>query len=346
MRVLVLISLLAAFASSTKAQEFRTDAFGVAPVLAQETRRSFWADTSQTPSEVQDILLFVGQKSLVAGRDIGHAVTILIDQFGNLVADGTGAEIILNGEKNDVKTSDGIASITFLPGTVAGNFDAGVVSDDMQSARATYRVTADLSGITPQIVPQTTKARPENFVDFSTDVLTDQNGNIAPSGVGAQMVLNHSDGSFSVLSSTVLNGRAQGSFLIRDVPDGGQVTAEITGNTSEVSDVLLEELTLASASRVILRDVSEIRATGVEIGPVTTSAGHYLNDGANISVTLTGHSGKSVTRKGWVRDGSFETILTIDPSDLPFTARVQTMLGEELSIIEATTPIVGEGEAR
>lgn len=342
MKMVRLISLLVLLTSSVSAQNYTTDAFGVFPTDADQSDRSMWADTAQTPEVVEDILLFVGQKSHVAGRDEGHAVAMLVDRHGNLVKDGTLAEIVLNGSSRFALTQDGIAELIFAPGSQSGTYDAAVISGTSQSARATYRVTADLADIAPQVTPQKGSVRPENFVSFATYPLTDRFGNIAPSGVGAQMVLTHGDGRFSVASATVLNGRAQGSFLLRDMPDDGALSAEMNGNVSAKTDLSVEAITRSAPTRVLLTGIPSIEATLVKIGPVTTSAGHYLNDGANVSVHVSGASGRKVSQEGWLRDGRFETMLPIDPADLPFEVTVETLLGKERTTVDALTADAGQ----
>ena len=337
MKLWFFISLLSVVASSLTAQTYSTDAFGVFPITPDKTERSNWADTAQPPAEVEDILLFVGQKSHVAGRDIGHAVAVLVDRHGNLVANGTNAEVILDGTSHFENTLDGIAELVFPPGTVAGTYDAAVISGASQSARATYRVTADLTDLSPKMLPQNGQTKPENFVAYSTDHLTDRYGNSAPSGVGAQMILTHSDGSFSIASATVLNGRAQGTFLLRDLPSKGSLSTGISGNSSVASNLQIEQISLAAQTRVILTAFPSINAINAAIGPVTTSSGYYLNDGAGIAVQITGASGKTVSQSGWLRDGRFDTVLPIDPTDQPFTVTVQTPLGEETSRIGSVT---------
>lgn len=333
MKRFTIISLLALLATSAHAQSYTTDAFGVFPTMPDASERSMWADTHQSPQEVEDVLLFVGQKSHVAGKDVGHAVALLVDRYGNLVKDETVAEIILDGSSWTAKTVDGIAERVFQPGSQAGNYDAAVISGASQSARATYRVTANLSDVSPVMVPQTDVARPENFVSFATGDLSDRFGNIAPSGVGAQLVMTHSDGSFSVASATVLNGRAQGSFLLRDMPYNGALSAELNGNLSDKISMHIEEMSLSAPTRIVLDAIPSIKATRINVGPVTTSSGHYLNDGANVLVQVTGGSDEVVSQEGWLRDGRFSTMLPIDPSDLPFTVRIETLLGEETTII-------------
>lgn len=334
MRILALISLLLAASVPAAAQTYSTDAFGVAPRDAGSSNRTNWADTITHPVEVEDVLLFVGQKSHVAGRDVAHAVSVLVDRYGNFVADGTRATMILNGEPVPVETIKGIAEVVFDPGTVAGNFDAAVVSGNMQSARATYRVTADLADIVPSISPQDEVARPENFVAFETRELTDRFGNPAPTGVGAQLVVSHTDGSFSITSATVLDGRASGIFLLRDMADGGVLRSELGGKFSASTDILVEDITLSAPTRVGVSAVPSIEAARVRIGPVTTSAGYYLNDGANVDVEVIGASGKRVTQTGWLRDGHFETVLPIDPEDAPFVVNIETPLGFERTLVE------------
>ena len=84
------------FASAAYAQNVTTDAFGVLPSSELESRRD-WAGyraTSggevviQSAQNADAALLFVGPKSIVAGVEPGHAATLVLDAFGNIVDGG------------------------------------------------------------------------------------------------------------------------------------------------------------------------------------------------------------------------------------------------------------------
>lgn len=336
MRILALISLMVA-AGPTCAQEVSTDAFGILPTPANTGERSNWSDVVPKGQVASSILSFVGPKSLIAGKDTGHAVAILFDAHGNLVSDGEQAEFVVGPVTHSIPTLNGIADLRFQPDPIAGEFEVGVSSGLSQSARATYRVTADLESLTPSVVDQATALKIETFAKFETEVLTDKFENTAPSGMGGQVVLTHPDGSFSLTTPYVQNGRLSTDLLVRDIPEGGVIHASVAGQHSTRASVDVVSLRSAGPTAIKLRAIPSIRAVEISAGPVLTDAGHVLNDGAKVTLTVLGDSGREITQTGWLRDGHFDAVLAIEPNDLPLVVTFSTTLGVERTRFETLT---------
>lgn len=330
----LLISLLL-IASPAQAQEVLTDAFGIVPASDISETRAGWSDIRPTGETAVTILTFVGPKSLTAGHEEGHAMALLFDRAGNLVRDGEAVQFRIAGETQTTQTTDGIADVYFVPAPVAGEFEVGISSGGSQSARAIYRVTADLDSLNPNVVAPSGDLKLETFAEFQTEALVDQFGNAAPSGSGAQIVLTHPDGRFSLTTPNVRNGMLNSNILVRDVTKGGALRASVAGQKSSETAVAVAPMQLAAPTGIRLRAIHSIKAVALAAGPVLTDAGHVLNDGAEVTVSVRGGSGRQITQTGWLRDGFFDTVLAIEPSDLPFEVTFTTILGQERAIFQS-----------
>lgn len=320
------------------ATDMHSDAFGILPARELSDARASWAEADQRPTRVDNIYFFVGAKSLVAGQDIGHAVALLIDAAGNLVQDGSRAGFTLGRDRMIAETRRGVADILYQPPTEAGEYVAGVSSGATQSSRATFRVTADLRSVSPSVAPQDAPARIEAFTAFASQDLTDQFGNTPPSGLGAQVVVQHQDGSFSISTPVIRDGRAGANLLMRDIAAAGQTQLSLLESRSGSTEFAIQNNHLAAPTQVQIWEVPEIQAIGVEAGPVLSSEGHALTDGAPIRLDIRDASGVSYTRMGWIRDGRFRTVVPLTAANAPFEVRVETPLDIELRQVERLAP--------
>lgn len=338
-KTIIFAALAAVLCAPSMAQDMHSDAFGIVPTDQLSPSRAMWSDLDDTAQRVEKIYFFVGAKSLIAGRDVGHAVAVLIDANGNLVNEGTRAGFTLGQQRLIADTRHGVADILYTPPVLAGDYVAGVTSAGTQSARAIFRVTADLAGITPKLIPQNEAARIEGFATFDSQVLTDQFGNVAPSGLGAQLVIAHEDDSFSIMSPVVQNGQTRSQFLVRDVSGGGAARLGIGHHTADTSAFEIAPMHLAGPTQVAIAEIASIDAIGVEIGPVLSSAGHTLTDGTPVSVSVTNASGETHDRTGWLQDGRFQMVLPLSPQSAPFDVQITTPLDRETTqITEIKTP--------
>ncbi|SMX31108.1 hypothetical protein [Actibacterium lipolyticum] len=327
---------LVLLANNAHAGDFVSDGFGLVPATAISEQRAAWAglivrpdgEIQQPPEDAETVLIFVGPKSLVAGVDDGHAVTLNFDRHGNFVADDLPVDFRLGPQRvTDPETRYGIGDVLFRPDPSAGVFLTGATIQERQSARATYRVTADLESIKLQNQPVEGQLSFETFATLSTAPLTDKFGNVANDGVSAKMTITHGDGAFTVLTPVVSDGSAQSKLLTRDIPDGGAMTTTLGLVASAATDLPVQPLGDLVPAELRLWAIPEIEAVAFRAGPILTDAGHLLNDGASVKVTVQGASGASATADGWLLDGTFQTFLTLDPKDGPFEVEFSTPLG-------------------
>lgn len=330
LRLAILLSVLAA---PLTAENHVTDAFGILPAEALSKDRAAWAGlrggetpTSTEAGEAEAMLIFVGPKALVAGRDEGHAVTLAFDAFGNLVQ---GAQASFSLETNSTmgaEVRNGIAGVLFRPEPAAGTFSAGVSIGPLQTPRALYLVTADLASVVPAIEPPANLG-PESVSTFSSTELRDRYGNPVEDGTGTTLLLSHKDGSTTVLAAPVREARAEAAMLVRDIGAGGSLRLDLaTANVS--AEVGFKSLTRESPADVLVWAMDDIGAIGLRIGPVTTGAGYLLTDGSPVEVTVTS-GGEAVGTRGWLRDGYFEAVLRRPSGEASVEVAFSSTLGSE-----------------
>ncbi len=328
---------------------FVADAFGILPAPALTAERAAWAGVrtgaagteAQAPEAVDAVLFFLGPKSLVAGVDDGHAVSIGLDRFGNLAAGGAAARFVLGDRQAAGVTRHGIGDVLFRPEPVAGARTAGAEIAGRQGARATFRVTADLASMTPRAIPPGDAVEAETLADLATAPLADQFGNAAEDGVATTMILGHGDGAATVLTAAVSDGRARARLLTRDLPGSGTLRSVLGRAASPPVGFTLRSLRAQGAAPVRLWPLAGIGAVALRAGPFQTDAGHLLGDGATIRVTLKADGQLAVAAAGWLRDGHFETMIPVDPGAGPFEVRVETALGlqtDRVAVADAPLP--------
>lgn len=323
--------LLSLMASGTAHAETVSDAFGILPKSALSEERAAWAglqkgnrDTQMKAEVPAAMELFVGPKSLVAGKDDGHAVALVFDRHGNLLHEGEVTFELSNGGTLASEVFDGIADVVFTPDPVAGTYAGGAQLDGLQTPRALYRVVADIGSVQPNLTRPATLVS-ESFAELSTRELADQFGNAVDDGVGSKLLMRHLDGTTSQLSFGVREGRAEASFLVRDVATGGRLNVTLGANT-EAENFGFQSVEASGAIRIRLWPVDELNATAVRIGPISTNAGHLLNDGAPVTLTVS-TSGQKIEETGWLKDGYFDAQLPLVPTSDVYLVTVTTPLG-------------------
>lgn len=120
---------------------FVADAFGLHDPVKTAPERRDWAGQRDkgdviAPQEPDRLVIFAGPKSIVAGKDPGHVVAIVVDRFGNLVADGTPATVTVAGDLTPTTTTGGIADQLVTPRTRAEELFVGVTAGARQSPKA------------------------------------------------------------------------------------------------------------------------------------------------------------------------------------------------------------------
>ncbi len=322
------------------ADTFVTDAFGILPRAEISEARASWAglqtgsvlNTIQ-PQSPDAVLLFIGAKSLVAGKEKGHAVALALDAHGNLVQE---ADAMFALETNDMQSTiinDGLADVIFFPAPITGTFTGGADVEGIQSARALYRVVADLESVQPTL-GSSDPLKTENFTTLSSDELIDQFGNPVEDGVGTTLQLTHKDGATTLLSAPVRETRAEATLLVRDLKTGGQLSS-VLGINSETASVDLEPLLSSGSIEVRLWKVEDLEAVAIRVGPVSTDAGHLLVDGSPVATTVVAGN-ETVSQNGWLLGGYFETVLPLSGSLISYEVTISTALGEQSSIVKLT----------
>lgn len=318
------------------AGETLSDAFGILPAEAISAERASWAGLRNgeeaaeiAPETVDSLLVFVGPKSLVAGKDEGHAVALVLDRHGNLAADGLAVDFTIGGTRmTDAATRDGIGHVLFFPDPVAGTHAAGARAGTRQSPRALFRVTADLGSATTAFLPLP-PAQTESVATLRTEDIADRFGNPVEAGAAIPLLLRHTDGTHSAATAVVIGGRAGADLLIRNMEAGGTVEATLAGRSLQETSVTLQPLTRPAATDAVLWQIPDLDALGLRIGPLMTGAGHMLTDGAPVRVTATTSSGDTATAEGWVKDGYFETTLPLSSTSESVEIAFETPLGAE-----------------
>jgi hypothetical protein len=300
-------------AAPTVAQELVGDAWGLADPA--DSDRAAWAGyrfTSDDMGEIHppempnDILLFVGQKSLVAGQDIGQAAALVLDRFGNLAMDGTEVTFTLDQRQLPGSTVFGIAGHV-IEGTRAGHYHAGAATDLVQSNRAEYDIIPHLLSVVPRVAPDNGLARVEAFHDFETQPLVDRFGNPVLGGTSASFILRADDGSVTLLPGQVVGDAGTARLLARDMGQkdalSGQGSALVGASLSDPVPYVILPIRASGALAIELTRVPDLGLARMTIGPFLTDAGHYLNDGAPVLAEGVLTNGMTLRQEAWVQDG-------------------------------------------
>ncbi|MDP2079663.1 MAG: hypothetical protein U0934_11550 [Pseudotabrizicola sp.] len=295
------------------AQDLVGDAWGLAD--SADTDRATWAGIRLAPSGVgsivapempHDIVLFVGQKSLVAGQDIGQAAALILDRHGNLAQDGTKVTITLDERPFPVTSKNGLA-VQLVESTRAGHYHSGAATEFVQSNRAEYDVIPHLLSVVPMLASDNGLALVEAFHDFGTQPLTDQYGNLVLGGTSASFMLTAADGSITLLPGQALGGAGTARMLARDLGEevalSGQYTVLVGNRVSVPLPYAIRPIRASAPLAIDLTAVPDLGLARMTIGPFMTNAGHYLNDGAPILAVATLGNGITLTHEAWVQDG-------------------------------------------
>ena len=338
------------FAAPVAAETYLSDAFGIVPEAALSAERTAWAGlrdgTTQqrvTADDADAVLIFVGPKALVAGKDEGHAVALSFDRYGNLAQDAQVSFLLESNDMLDTPLQDGIGDVLFVPEPRSGTFSAGARVNSLQSTRALYRVTADLDSVAVA-VDGAPAIRAETFTTLASGTLSDQFGNFVEDGTGATSLLSHDDGSGTLLFAPVREAKAEAIALGRDMSMGGTVTFQI-GSAMGGGSFIYDSPAAAEPPKLWLWGVDDIGAVGLRLGPVTTDEGYLLTDGSPVEVQVSGTDGSAVSATGWIRDGYFETLLRRPAKDDTLTVRFATALGaeERQVVVDDAAPLAIRG---
>ena len=324
----MIAAVLSSFAPSVGSTDgVHTDAFGIIPKHAVSDTRSQW-DSGLPQSAWNEgplLSLYVGPKSLAAGGVAGQAATVVVDETGTMVRDGTRVAFFREGvEIGAVATRNGIASLPLEAGIAADSFAVGAVSLGKKSQRATYRITPDVASLTAELLPQVEATSFEKVTTIETGAILDRFGNVVDEGTAARIVLYHGPNRFTLLPTHTLRGSAGTYFLVRDVPPSAAAQVSIAGKRSPTQPVNAVPIELEADLPVQLQIQPDLRALLLKAGPFQTAAGHQLTDGSEVFVSVEDRAGNIRRHSGWVRDGVYATFITLDPRLSPFSVTVET----------------------
>ena len=303
------------------------DAFGLAP---PGDVRAAWAGVRGTarvsPGEVDRVLIVVGPKSLVAGKDRVHAVAIVLDADGNAVADETRATLRIGEARVATGTRAGLADHLYQPDPDARALLFGAASGRRQSTRAMVRVTADMGSVQPALAPVPKTIPHEAFFDVATGPLADRFGNAAEDGTAVSVRLGHGRDGYSFATATVTGGTASARFLSRDIAGPFAVAASL-GASAATADGAVAPRAAAGPPDATVEPLPSIGAIRVAVGPFLTTDGFALGDGAEVSVEAVTTDGSRYVQSGWTRDGSVSVMLPVASPDALAGLAVRSPLG-------------------
>lgn len=299
-------------AGPASADAFVSDAFGLFDPDMTAPERRDWSEVGPP----QRLIIFAGPKSLVAGKDPGHVVAIVVDRSGNLVADGTTANVIVAGVETATETRGGIADLLIVPQTRAGELFVGVSAGAGQSPKAIMGVTADIGSIRPEVADALSGIASDSEFKVTSAPLVDRFGNQVPDGTAVTTVLRNAEGSYSLAQGIALQGRALARFIARDIPGRTEVTVTLGASGSAAVPTLISAPEPEGLPALELKDMPEIAALRLTLGPFRTKSGYALADGAGVSVAVVPETGAAVAGTAWVMDGEVSFLL-------PLTAAMQ-----------------------
>lgn len=347
--------LIVLLTTSALAQDrgYVADAFGVVPAAQfSETEREKWAGVQQViipdhsprmsqshPKQVDNVLLFVGPKSAVAGTDQVHAVAIGLDRLGNLVGGGEAVSLVVQGHDTmTAQTNFGIADQLFMPETAVGMFHVGASTGQRQSARGEFRVVPDLASVDLQINPRTDVLSQEAFVEFSTYALSDQYDNPVGHGVALALLTAFEDGGYAQTTGITVDDVARFHLLTRAMGLNGVTHTTLGARQSGPATLAIQSFQAPHPPEIQVFGRPSIETLHIRIGPFLTDRGYVLNDGVPVYVAGAQHSGAQFELNGWLRDGYFEALVPGNAQSLPMDISVATQTGDFMLRVEALTP--------
>ena len=329
--------LILCIASPALGQEAVTDAFGIR--AAGSSPRDSWAGwveklASRTVTGIyvpagagQNVLIYLGEKSLTAGGKSGQVAALVLDAQGNLVSDETAVTLTTKGQAEIQPTQNGIASRRFSPGSVAGQNHAGAAIAGQQSTREEYEVQPDLSSLTGTWRDDPALLLIEDMHVLETLLLLDQFGNRALDGVGGEALLSHAGGAVSLVPMVTVDGIAHGQLLVRDIPSHAE------------AQLVMNQLTLAKRAVTVARPAAlgtlwitavldpDTAATKLTVGPFLTDAGYLLNDGSPVTLIVTTEGREPLHQQVWVLAGKATALVLAGSADYPLFVEVTSALG-------------------
>ena len=321
-------------------QEAVCDAFGIR--AAGPSPRENWAGWEEklasrtitgsvVPAGVGlDVLIYLGAKSLTAGGKTGQVAALVLDEYGNLVFDGTAVTLTTNNQAVIRPTQNGIAARRFSPGTVSGQYHAGAAITGRQSTREEYEVQPDLSSMTAMWRDDPVPIRAEDMHLLETLPLVDRFGNRTLDGVGGEAILIHEvvgSPAVSLVPLVTVGGIAQGQLLVRDMPYRAEAHLVVNQQTlAKRAVIVARPAALGPLGVTAVLDASTAE-TQLTVGPFLTAAGYTLNDGSPVTLIVTPEGREPLRLDAWVFEGTATVLVLADSADYPLDVEVTSALG-------------------
>jgi hypothetical protein len=328
---LILAALL--LAQPSAAEPLISDAFGLYDPATTAPERLDWSgwteggpDARIAPEAPDRLTIFAGPKCLVAGKDEGHVVAIVVDRHGNLVSDGTASTVTVSGVPTPTETMGGIADLLVAPRTLAEDLFVGVTTGQRQSPKAMLSIVAEIASIRPALAGQGPELATDSPFDVVSAPLSDRYGNPVPQGTGAQVILQHGD-SYSLGLGLAPNDRALIRFIARDIPGSVVATMTLGAQSSDPMPLFVKVPAPAGTPALDLEDLAAIGALRLTLGPFLTTDGYALADGAQVTITAELADGTEVNNAAWVRDGEVSLLLPFADPDAVLRLTILSPLG-------------------
>lgn len=325
---------------AAQAQVFVADAFGLYMPGSKTGDRAQWSgvlteigagfvrQTDVAPGPAETVIYILGPKRLIAGKDKGNGVAIVLDTLGNTVRDGEEVRFRVSALDQVARTNSGIASFLFMPPVQAGQYFSGAATANRQSTRAEIMVISDIGSITPAMVPRPKSPfTPESLYQIQAGDLADRFGNRIEDGIAMNFGIHLDDDSFALAGTVTQQGLATADLLTRDIAGHGQVTANLAARKTVPQDIAIATPVGLGPAEITLVPLPDINASRLRIGPFRMQDGYVLNDGSAITVAATDADGTSTRIQGWLLNGYFETLLPAGSHAGPVSLEVTTSLG-------------------
>ena len=307
-----------------------SDAFGLFDP-ATDPDRAVWSGWTSAgpvaPGAPDRIVIHAGPKSLVAGKDRGHVVAVIVDRAGNLVADETRATITVAGARHDTRTARGVAHRLLPPDAQARELFVGATVGDRQSPRAMLQVVADVGSIRPEIAAPLPDVQAETLFQIASSPLTDRFGNPVPDGVGASILVSHADGSHSLAFGPTLSDRVQARLIARDISGPAEAVLTLGAHGSAPIPLAITPPVAAGRPPVVITRLPALAALRVTLGPFLTTDGYTLADGAGVTLSARLADGTILTDSAFAQDGSVSLLLPLSDPGAVTGLHVSTPLG-------------------
>lgn len=283
----------------------------------------------------QEVLFYLGEKSLTAGGRAGQAAALILDALGNLVADGTEVTLTTADQSQSRRTLRGIASRRFDPGPQAGQFHAGAAIDGWQSGRVEYQVQPDLASLATAWRDDPAPVLAEDMHILETKTVVDRYGNRALDGVGGEALLRHDGGAVTLVPMVTIGGVAQGQLLARDVPSRADVTLSIGQRVLAERELAVARPAALAPLKMAVELDADTGASLLTVGPFLTDAGYALNDGSPVTLRVTPRGGAAQRHEAWVFGGMARVVVLAGAADYPLDIEVSSVLGVTTQTIAA-----------